>query len=88
MKQTKEMKSLQKKYNKMAYQYDPWKQQIVVETINGEYVIELLTSDREFHLIKVEQHACQDIIGLDAINEKVSSMIANGEVKDLYIDSL
>lgn len=87
MKQTKEMKSLQKKYNKMAYQYDPWKQQIVVETINGEYVFELLTSDREFHLIKVE-HDSQDIIGLDAINEKVSSMIANGEVKDLYIDSL
>ena len=88
MKQTKEMKSLQKKYNKMAYQYDPWKQQIVVETINGEYVIELMTSDREFHLIKVEQHDCQDIIGLDAINEKVSSMIASGEVKNLYIDSL
>lgn len=88
MKQTKEMKSLQKKYNKMAYQYDPWKQQIVVETINGEYVIELLTSDREFHLIKVEQNDCQDFIGLDAINEKVSSMIASGEVKNLYIDSL
>lgn len=88
MKQTKEMKSLQKKYNKMAYQYDPWKQQIVIETINGECVIELQTSDREFHLIKVEQHDSQDIIGLDAINEKVSSMIANGEVKDLYIDSL
>lgn len=88
MKQTKEMKQLQKKYNKMAYQYDPWKQQIVVETINGEYVIELLTSDREFYLIKVEQNDCQDIIGLDAINEKVSSMIASGEVKNLYIDSL
>lgn len=88
MKQTKEMKQLQKKYNKMAYQYDPWKQQIVIETINGECVIELLTSDRQFHLINVEQHDCQDIIGLDAINEKVASMIASGEVKNLYIDSL
>lgn len=88
MKQTKEMKQLQKKYNKMAYQYDPWKQQIVIETINGECVIELQTSDRQFHLIKVEQHDCQDIIGLDAINEKVASMIASGEVKNLYIDSL
>ena len=81
-------KQLQKKYNKMAYQYDPWKQQIVVETISGEMVIELMREDREFHLIKVEQHDSQDIIGLDAINEKVSSMIANGEVKNVYIDSL
>ena len=88
MRQTKGTKSLQKKYDKMAYQYDPWKQQIVIETVNGECVIELLKSDRQFHLIKVEQHDSQDIIGLDAINEKVASMIASGEVKNLYIDSL
>jgi len=72
----------------MAYQYDPWKQQIVVETTSGEMVIELMTSDRQFHLIKVERHDSQDIIGLDAINEKVSSMIASGEVINVYIDSL
>lgn len=87
MKQTKEARSLQKKYENLSNSYDPWKQQIVIEAISGEMVIELLKSDREFHLIKVGQESL-DIIGLDAIKEKVSSMIASGEVKDLYIDSL
>lgn len=88
MKQTKEMKSLQKKFNKKCLEYDPWKQQIVIKTVNGESVIQMLTSDREFHLIKVEQYSTEDVVGLDAINKRVATMIQSGIVTDIYIDSL
>lgn len=69
----------------MCFQYDPWKQQIVLETNKGEMVIELMQSDREFYLFCL----CQETVkGLYAINQRVSEMIANGEVTNLYIDTL
>lgn len=85
---TREKKSLQKKFDKMSYNYDPWKQQIVIETTTGECIIELMRSDREFHLFKVEQHNNVDVTGLENIKTRVADMINSGNVVDIYVDYL
>lgn len=84
---------LKKKFDSLVNKYDPWKQQIVIETVNGERVIELVEVEfstsgknkREFSLCGI---GFEEVKGMELISQKVYEMIANDEVENIYIDSL
>ena len=88
-----EIKQMQKKYESLVNRFDPWTEQIVIETVNGERVIELSevefstsgTDKREFTLCGI---GFEEVTGMESINQKVNEMIASGEVVNVYIDSL
>ena len=74
-----------KLYKEIQYRYNPWKEQVIIVTTTGEMVKELTRSDKEFHLFC---NGKEDVKGLDAIDQRVTEMINNGEVTNIYIDSL
>lgn len=81
---------LQKQFNKIwnGSSFDPWKQQIIIDTTNGEQMLILLNrEDRQWHLMPgLPTMVMEDITGLKAIEEKVNQMITSGEVADIYPD--
>ena len=78
-------RQLHKLYKEIQYKYNPWKEQVIIVTTTGEMVKELTRSDKEFHLFC---NSKEDVKGLDAIDQRVTEMINNGEVTNIYIDSL
>ena len=81
------MKATKKNYEAIQYQYDPWKEQIVLEFNDGAtWVIELVKEDKEFYLFAGPKG--NTIKGHDKIDEKVQQLINDKALKEIYIDSL
>lgn len=84
------IKQLQKQFNNIwnGTSFDPWKQQIIIDTISNEQLIIFLSKeDREWHMVPgLPTMTMEDATGMKAIEEKVNQMIANGEVANIYPD--
>lgn len=83
------IKQLQKQFNKIwtGSDYDPWKQQVVINTTDGELLIQLDRDDRQFTLMSgMPTMTFEDIKGIEAITEKVKQLINDGKVTEIYLD--
>lgn len=81
---------LQKQYNKIwtGTDFDPWKQQIVIDLTDGDQMLIILDrEDKEWSLIPGRPWMKMvDIKGLAVINEKIGQLITDGKVSEIFLD--